>query len=87
MSEEIKTSAPPKHEIEQARYRRATYKICKDCGRMFVMADNDVVFFVNKYGSVPLRCPDCREKRRVANPYYKKDEQPTEERKEELNNA
>ena len=64
MSEENKTTAQPEFKIEYARYRRAMYKICKDCGKMFAISDNDVVYYVQKYSCVPIRCPDCREKRK-----------------------
>ena len=54
---------------DYVRYRRASVRVCKDCGRFFVLSDSDAIHFVTKYGSLPLRCEDCRKKIREANPY------------------
>lgn len=45
--------------------RYCVHKVCKSCGRMFTMSDNDVVYFVQKFGKIPMRCPACRERRRT----------------------
>lgn len=52
-------------ETEYAPYRHVVYKICKNCGKMFMMTESSVVYFVQKFGSVPTRCPDCREAKRA----------------------
>ena len=33
-------------------------------GRIFIVPDNDVVYFVQKFGTVPQRCATCRNNRR-----------------------
>lgn len=65
--EEIVTDVAekPHFKRELAKYRRCVYKICKQCGKMFVMADNDVVHYAKTYGQIPMRCPECREKKRA----------------------
>lgn len=72
MSEDVKVApAPPLSETakdfrqEYAPYRHVLYKICKNCGKIFIMSDNDVVHFVKKFGTVPVRCSECRADRRV----------------------
>ena len=70
MSEEVNAVAAPQNTVaerkkETAPYRYAMYKVCKDCGKMYAISDNDVVYFVQKFGTVPVRCPDCRAHRRV----------------------
>lgn len=50
--------------LEFAPYRHVMYKICKNCGRIFIVPDNDVVYFVQKFGTVPQRCATCRNNRR-----------------------
>ena len=70
MSEETKvvSSAPEVQEAEKdfkpefAPYRHVMYKICKNCGRIFIVPDNDVVYFVQKFGTVPQRCATSRNK-------------------------
>lgn len=72
MSEETKvvSSAPEVQEAEKdfkpefVPYRHVMYKICKNCGRIFIVPDNDVVYFVQKFGTVPQRCATCRTNRR-----------------------
>lgn len=71
MSEEVNVTnavqnATVERKKETAPYRYAMYKICKDCGKMYAISDNDVVYFVQKFGTVPVRCPDCRANRRVS---------------------
>ena len=61
MSEETKvvSSAPEVQEAEKdfkpefAPYRHVMYKICKNCGRIFIVPDNDVVYFVQKLLNLP----------------------------------
>ena len=72
MSEETKvvSSAPEVQEAEKdlkpefAPYRHGMDKICKNCGRIFIVPDNEVVYFVQKFGTVPQRCATCRNNRR-----------------------
>lgn len=37
---------------------------CKDCGEIFYMQHNEVVFYQDKQLSLPKRCKKCREKRK-----------------------
>lgn len=48
---------------EYAPHRRTSYRICKECGKMYVLSDNDAIHYVNTYGNLPLRCEKCREKK------------------------
>jgi hypothetical protein len=50
-------------------HRRSSIRVCKDCGKFYVLSDGDAVHFLTKYGSLPLRCEDCRRKIREANPF------------------
>jgi hypothetical protein len=59
-----------------APHRRVSIRICKECGKTYVLSDNDAVHYITTYGSLPLRCDVCREKKRVAMPYT--DEKPTD---------
>lgn len=52
-------------------HRRSSIRVCKDCGKFFVLSDSDAVHFITKYGSLPLRCEDCRKRIREANPIDK----------------
>lgn len=72
MAEETKVVSSA-HEVKEAEkdlkpefapYRHVMYKICKNCGRIFIVPDNDVVYFVQKFGTVPQRCATCRNNRR-----------------------
>ncbi len=38
---------------------------CQDCGREFTFSAKDQEFFAEKGYSQPLRCKECREKRRA----------------------
>ena len=42
-------------------YRKASMRVCKNCGRFYVLPDSDAVYFVQKFGQLPLRCEKCRE--------------------------
>jgi len=48
-----------------APHRRVSYRICKECGKMYHLTDGDAIYFITKYGSLPLRCETCREKNRT----------------------
>lgn len=52
-------------------HRRSSVRVCKDCGKFFVLSDSDAVHFITKYGSLPLRCEDCRKRVRESNPINK----------------
>lgn len=39
---------------------------CKDCGEWFFLTARDVHHFQSKMLTLPCRCRDCREKRRLA---------------------
>jgi len=59
---------PVERKVDVAPYRHAAYKVCKNCGKMFVISDNDIVYYVDKFKSVPCRCVECRELNRKNNP-------------------
>jgi hypothetical protein len=66
MSEVVKTvseneKVTPKREY--APHRRTSYRICKECGKMYVLSDNDAIHYISTYGNLPLRCEKCREKK------------------------
>lgn len=48
-----------------APHRRASARICKTCGRFYIISDNDVMWYIQKFGTMPLRCEVCREKNRT----------------------
>lgn len=70
MNEEIKTvpveENAEKHVIKRdyAPHRRTSYRICKECGKMYPLSDNDAIHYISKYGNLPLRCESCRLKQR-----------------------
>lgn len=37
---------------------------CKDCGNEFVFTERDQEFYKEKGFSDPVRCPECRKKRK-----------------------
>ena len=39
-------------------------RICKDCGREFVISDSEEKFFKDKNLELPKRCSECRKKKR-----------------------
>jgi hypothetical protein len=39
-------------------------KICRECGAEFTMDDRQIKFYEDKDYAVPVRCPDCRKKKR-----------------------
>ena len=48
---------------DYAPHRRASIRICVDCGRAYVLSDSDTKHYIEKFGSIPLRCEKCREKK------------------------
>ena len=49
-------------------HRRSSIRVCKDCGKFFVLSDNDAMHYITKYSSLPLRCEECRKRVRESNP-------------------
>lgn len=50
-------------------HRKASSRICKECGKIYILTDKDAMYYINKYGSMPLRCEECRKKAREAAPW------------------
>ena len=48
-----------------APHRRASARICKTCGKFYIISDPDVIYYVKNYGTMPLRCGECRAKNRT----------------------
>ena len=48
-----------------APHRRASARICKTCGKFYIISDPDVIYYVKNYGTMPLRCEECRAKNRT----------------------
>jgi len=38
---------------------------CRDCGGEFVFTEREQAFFQEKGFTTPVRCPDCRRKRKA----------------------
>lgn len=62
---EVNGEQKPLIKRDYAPHRRVSYRICKDCGKMYVLTDGDAMYFLEKYKALPLRCEDCRKKRHV----------------------
>ncbi len=58
-------------ERDFAPHRRVSIRICKTCGNTYILNDSDAKYFIENFGSLPLRCDSCREKRRKENPFTK----------------
>ncbi len=58
-------------ERDFAPHRRVSIRICKTCGNTYILNDSDAKYFIENFGSLPLRCESCREKRRKENPFPK----------------
>ena len=39
---------------------------CKDCGKTFVFTEGEQEFYAQRNFSNPVRCPECRQKRKAA---------------------
>lgn len=67
------TEAPTTKVFERdfAPHRRVSIRICKTCGNTYILNDSDAKYFIESFGSLPLRCESCREKRRKENPFPK----------------
>jgi predicted nucleic acid-binding Zn ribbon protein len=57
-----------------APHRRVSHRICKTCGKGYILSDNDAIFFIKKFDTLPLKCEDCRLKNRTDD-YVKDDSQ------------
>ena len=64
-NEVITTTASNTIKRDFAPHRRASVRICKTCGRFYIISDNDVMWYIQKFGTMPLRCEVCREKNRT----------------------
>lgn len=66
MCQEVTTeedkNTPKQIKRQFAPHRRVSIRICKNCGRTYVLNDSDAVYFIKEYGSLPLRCEACRER-------------------------
>jgi hypothetical protein len=49
-----------------APHRRVSFRVCKNCGKMYVLSDSSTLHYITKFGSIPLKCEDCRAKNRTA---------------------
>jgi DNA-directed RNA polymerase subunit RPC12/RpoP len=38
---------------------------CKDCGKTFIFTEGEQAFYAEKGFSNPVRCSDCRQKRKA----------------------
>jgi DNA-directed RNA polymerase subunit RPC12/RpoP len=38
---------------------------CKDCGNTFIFTEGEQEFYAQKGFSNPVRCPECRQKRKA----------------------
>ena len=71
-TETVTNDAPKKREF--APYRHASIRICRDCGKFYVMSDRNVLYYVKEYGTVPVRCEECRKRNRDRAPWPKDEE-------------
>ena len=40
-------------------------RVCKDCQEPFVLAEGEINFYASRSLAVPLRCLECRKRRRA----------------------
>lgn len=43
---------------------KSSVRVCKDCGSFFSVDDEDMIYFVKTYETIPLKCKSCRNKRK-----------------------
>lgn len=55
---------PIKVKHDMTIHREVSIRICKNCGRVYVLSDNDAKYFFKKYDNLPKKCPQCRAKNR-----------------------
>ena len=48
---------------DYAPHRRVSIRICRKCGKTYILSDNDIKHYVKKYDTIPLHCEKCREKK------------------------
>lgn len=65
-SEDVAEVKPFKRDM--VPFRHASMRLCRECGKFYVLSDSDTIHYVTKYNSIPLKCEACREKAREANP-------------------
>lgn len=46
---------------------KATTQICKDCKKEFLIDKKDKEFFAQRGWALPVRCPACRERKKLKN--------------------
>ena len=46
-------------------YRELKYIRCKECGKLFALTKNEIEWFNKKKFSLPKRCENCRNKRKI----------------------
>lgn len=59
---------PQRKSFHGTPHRRVSIRICKDCGRTYILSDKDATYFVSKYATLPLRCEECRKKAKGSEP-------------------
>ena len=64
VEETVNTDEATTFKRDYAPHRRVSIRICVDCGRAYVLSDSDAKYYIEKFGSIPLRCEKCREKKR-----------------------
>lgn len=65
MSEEIKAVEIEEKKIHVLPHRKASVRICKNCGRFYVLSDKDAMYYITNFNQLPLRCERCRERSRA----------------------
>lgn len=59
---ETKTVSENKIKRDYVPHRRVSMRICKECGKMYILSDKDATYFLENFHTLPLRCEDCRKK-------------------------
>lgn len=62
-----------KFKRDYAPHRRVSTRVCKSCGKTYVMPDSDMAYYFTKFGTFPLKCEECRKKNREMNPIAKEE--------------
>lgn len=62
--ENTSVTEPKKIKRDYVPHRRVSIRICKECGRMYVLPDKDAVYFVQNFSNLPLRCEECRKRQK-----------------------
>lgn len=56
------TENKPPIKRDFAPHRRVSIRICKECGKTWILNDSDATYYIQKFGTLPLRCEECRKK-------------------------